>query len=346
MNQRPNAFERARAASLKLQVSFWTTFEKVVKTRHPKAKLSEKQLYLLGEDDATIGAVMLERRTLRLPNENGRLTDAAVLTRPVEHSWAALPFDLIEEMVAGIAKQAESEHRAANIEAAIQAAREFAEQNPLDIARDVLGADATVEEVEAFAAQLKFPEELLAGGEAAAIFFDDAVSTVRIEDTEDGDSMLAGEPPAPPGKEPLGNSEWDYYSPEELEDRGGPQSDWSYAFRVLRLCEAIRGDADRAVTLSLQLGAILREWEVWREYEEFIIAGIQAFERQSQRASQKPEKVWMRHVREDFAAGRIGDNVAAYARGIHKIRKLSPPSADRIQNFVHDLRKAQRHDAE
>lgn len=137
----------------------------------------------------------------------------------------------------------------------------------------------------------------------------------------------------------MGDSEWDYYSPEEIEDRGGPESDWSYAFRVQRLCAAIRGTPDRAVTLGIQLGAVLREWAIWREFDEFVVAGVQVFERQSQRATGKPERAWMKHVREDVLAGRVSGSVAAYARKVKGMRQLSPPSAERIKNFIYEVRK-------
>jgi hypothetical protein len=152
---------------------------------------------------------------------------------------------------------------------------------------------------------------------------------------------IAEDAPPAPGAGLLGDSEWDYYSPEDLEDRGGPESDWSYAFRVTSLCRAIRDTPKHAVTLSIQLGAVLREWAIWREYDEFVVAGIKSFERQSQRAAGKAERPWMKHVRDDVLTGRVTGSVAAYARTIAGMRHLRPPSADRIKNYVYEVRKDQ-----
>lgn len=93
------------------------------------------------------------------------------------------------------------------------------------------------------------------------------------------------------------------------------------------------------MTLGIQMGAVLREWAIWREFDEFILAGVAVFQRQSRRATQKPERPWMKHVREDVIQGRVTENVAAYARQISKMRSLSPPSLERIRNYVYEVRR-------
>lgn len=338
--RRPNAFERAREAALNFGLSLWSVLPDHLNEALPQAQLTPREIYPLGQDDSTIGAVVLERRTIRLPDAEGQMVDAWTLTRPTEAGWASLPPEVIEELADMIIDEAETEHRAANIRAMVDAMQDLAGEDGLSLAREVLGPDAGPEALEAFAAQLRFPEEILAGGESAARFFDDHVGLVELEEDEQGHVRLGD--PAPTAPDPVftGDSEWDYYSPEELEERGGPESDRSYAFRIKRLCEAMRERPDRAMTLGIQMGAVLREWAIWREFDEFILAGVAAFQRQSRRAPQKPERPWMKHVREDVIQGRVTDNVAAYARQVSKMRALSPPSLERIRNYVYEVRRS------
>lgn len=335
---RPNAFERARAASLKIRLSFWAALEKSLKKNKVKAKLSRPENYLLSDENATVGAVGLERRTLTFFDKKGKPFEEWVLARPLEHGLASLPLGLIEEHADSIIQQAEKASRAANLQAVLDAVEGWTEEDSLAIAREALGPNAAADELKDFAAGIQFPEELLGGEDQASAFFDENISTVRIEECEDGSSKIADAPPEAPGAQPLGDSEWDHYTPEELEDRGGPESDWSYAYRVKRLCEAIRAEPEHSITLGLQLGAILREWEIWREFGEFLTAGVETFRRQSERASSKKELPWMKHVREDFEAGRITGSIADYARTIVKMRSLKPPSLERVKNFVSELR--------
>jgi hypothetical protein len=254
--------------------------------------------------------------------------------------FSALPIDLLERLARDILDQSDAEWRQANIEAVVAAAQTFDEDGRLEIARDVLGSDAAEEELRIFADQLRMPEELLKGGEEAAKFFDESISTVTIMGDE-GEEQLADDPPPAPGRTALLAGEWDFYTPEEVEGYGGPESDAAYAFRIVRLCEAIRAEAEVAVQLAINLGAVTREWELWRENEEFIAAGRAHFAQQSRLARSRSERPWMAQVRLDLAEGRIGDNVAHYAREFKRRRRdLSPPEVDRIRNFISELRKA------
>jgi hypothetical protein len=185
--RRLNAFERARSSALRFNLSIWEHLAKHLKKDVPEAELSRPEATLLGHEEATLGFIALERRTISLPTTSGRVVEWT-LTRPLEPGWTTLPLELIEELATQLVEQAEIEQRAANIEAVIQAAQEFSSESALDLAREVLGPDATPEELHAFADQTRFPDEILAGGEAAARFFDEQVGTVRLEEDETGEA--------------------------------------------------------------------------------------------------------------------------------------------------------------
>ncbi|MBJ7437955.1 MAG: hypothetical protein JHD35_02870 [Sphingopyxis sp.] len=46
-------------------------------------------------------------------------------------------------------------------------------------------------------------------------------------------------------------------------------------------------------------------------------------------------------MRADVAADRIGPNIAEYSRKLSRMHALHPPSAERIRNFVSQLKRAQ-----
>jgi hypothetical protein len=334
---RPNAFERASDAVLALDTGWWTS---LVGAGISELDFSDPEYLALGNETTSVGGMILERRTLTYKIDGDADPETVIITRPVMTRFSALPIDLLERLARDILEHADAEWRQANIENVIAVAQSFGEEERLDIARDVLGADASEEEIRAFADQLQMPEELLQGGEAAAKFFDDSISSVAVVG-EEGEERLADEPAPPPGRTALLTGEWDYYTPEEVEDYGGPESDRAYAFRIVRLCEAIRADPQVSVQLAVHLGAVTREWEMWRENEEFITAGRAHFAQQSRLARSRSERPWMTQVRQDLAEGRIGVNVAHYAREFKRRRRnLLPPEVDRIRNFVSELRKA------
>jgi hypothetical protein len=333
---RPNAFERAKEAMLALDTGWWTS---LAGAGLSEIGFSPPQIIQLGDGDTVIGGMVLDRRivTYRIDEEDDEETE--IITRPVMTRFSALPIDMLERLSRSLLEQADAEWREANIEAVVATAQSFNESERLDIARDVLGANATGADLAAFAEQMKMPDALVAGGEAAAKFFDDYVGVVTLTG-EAGEEQIA-DPPPEPGRTALLTGEWDYYTPEDIEHYGGPESDGAYAFRIVRLCEAIRAQPDVAVQLAVHLGAVAREWEVWRENEEFLRAGRAHFAQQSHLAKSRGERGWMKQVRQDLAAGRIGDSVAQYARKFARERRdLKPPGIDRIRNFVSELRRA------
>ena len=334
---RPNAFERAKEATLALDTGWWTS---LAGAGLSEISLSPPHIIELGNSDTVIGGMLLDRRivTYRVSDEDDETTE--VITRPVMTRFSALPIDLLERLALNLLEQADAEWREANIEAAVATAQSFDENERLDIARDVLGAQATDTELAAFADQLRMSEALVVGGDAAAKYFDEYVSVVSLTGKEGEEQIV--DPPLEPARTALLTGEWDYYTPEDIEHYSGPESDGAYAFRIVRLCEAIRAQPDAAVQLAFHLGAVVREWEVWRENEEFLRAGRKHFAQQSHLATSRGEREWMSQVRHDLSTGLIGDNVAQYARKFARERRnLSPPSVDRIRNFVSDLRRAQ-----
>ena len=334
---RPNAFERAKEATLALDTGWWTSLAGAGLT---EIGFSPPHFIQLGADDTVVGGMVLDRRivTYRIDKEGEGETE--IITRPVMTRFSALPIDLLERLARGLLDQADAEWREANIEEVVTTAQSFDESERLAIARDVLGAEATEADLAAFADQLQMPDALVAGGKAAAKFFDEYVSVVTLTG-EEGEERIADAPPEP-GRTALLTGEWDYYTPEDIERYGGPESDGAYAFRIVRLCEAIRAQPDAAIQLAIHLGAVAREWEVWRENEEFIRAGRAHFAQQSHLAKSRSERAWMVQVRQDLAAGRIGDSIAQYARKFARERRhLSPPTVERIRNFVSELRRAQ-----
>lgn len=333
---RPNAFERARDATLALDTGWWTS---LAGADLSEIGFSPPQFIQLGDEDAVIGAMVLDRRiiTYRAKKEDEEHTE--IVTRPLVTRFSALPIDLLERLARDLLSQADAEWRQANIEAAVAAAHSFDESERLDLARQILGPEASETDLGVFAEQLKMPDALTAGGDAAADCFDRYIGTVTITG-EPRDEQIADEPPEP-GRTALLTGEWDYYTPEDIEHYGGPESDGAYAFRIVRLCEAIRAQPDAALQLALHLGAVAREWEIWRENEEFLRAGRAHFAQQSRLAKSRSERPWMVQVRHDLAAGRIGDNVAQYARKFtREQRHLNPPAVDRIRNFVSELRQS------
>lgn len=294
----------------------------------------------LGED-TVVGGMVLDRRIVSYRVGENDEEQTEIVTRPVMTRFSALPIALLERIARDLLSEADDQWRKANIEAVVAHAQSFGEAERLITARDILGSEATADELAEFAEQMKMPDALIEGGEAAAEFFDRYVSTATLIG-EPGEEQIAEAPPEP-GRTALLTCEWDYYTPEDIEHYDGPETDSAYAFRVVRLCEAIRAQPDAAVQLAVQLGAVAREWEMWRENEEFLRAGRAHFAQQSHLAKSRRERPWMTQVRRDLEEGRIGDNVAEYARKFARInRHLKPPGTDRIRNFVSELRQADR----
>lgn len=334
-SDRPNAFERAKEATLALDTGWWTS---LAGAGLSEIAFSPPHFIQLGDDHTVVGGVVLDRRivTYRVDKEDDEQTE--IITRPVMTRFSALPIDLLERLARGLLEQADAEWREANIEEVVAAAQSLDKNERLDIAREILGVKATERELAAFADQLQMPGVLVAGGEAAAQFFDEYVSVVSLIG-EEGEERIADAPPEP-GRTALLTGEWDYYTPEDIEHYGGPESDGAYAFRIVRLCEAIRAQPDAAVQLAIHLGAVAREWEVWRENEEFLRAGRAHFAQQSHLAKSRSERAWMAQVRQDLAAGRVGNSIAQYARKFARERRdLKPPTVERIRNFVSELRR-------
>jgi hypothetical protein len=337
-NPRPrNAFDRARDAVLAFDMSWWDALQTGMSKAAPGAEISEPEFLWLGEEMSGLGRHLLERRTITLPKRGRKKATSWTITRAAPIRFSTLPLDVLEGITRDLLDQSEAEWRQANIENVVAFAQSFGQDDALEIAEMALGPDATKSELEAYGASI-MPVELLEGGEAAAKFFDEAISVASIGEDEEGSLGLVPEPPPPPGIHPLDVGEWDFYSPEEVVDYEGPHSDPAYAFRVVRLCEALREDPDRAVQIAMLLGAVTREWEIWRENDEFLNAGRAHFAEQSRLARSKREKPWMAQVRADVEANAIGPNIAAYARKLQKRRDLVPPSTERIRNYVSQLR--------
>ncbi len=287
------------------------------------SKLRAPQLHRI-----TVGVSPSKRRYGRLPQS--------------PHSIAVirLPLALLERLARDILEQSDKAWHEANLEAAITAAREFDIEEARQLARDMLGADASTDEVEKLAQQMRLPDALAEGGDAAAQFFDANVSMVEIVEDDEGSHEILENRAGAASEATLGFDEWDLYSPEEVADLGGPEADAAYAFRVVRLCEAIRDRPETGVQLAVQLGAVTREWELWRENEEFIRAGRARFAQQIKSSRSRPERPWMTAVREDLACGRIGTSAAQYAREFKRRRRdLQPPGLERIRNYVSELRR-------
>lgn len=334
---RRNAFERARDAVLAIDAGWW---QALAGSGLAEVEFDGIQHFRLGDESCVVGGIVFERRIVTLRMEDSTEPFTHILTRPVMTRFSSLPLSLLERLARDILEQSESEWRDANLQAAIDAARSFDLDDAIETARETLGPGATDAEVRNLAEQMRFPDELVEGGEAAAKFFDNNVSVVSIKEDGEGGGQIAPEPPAAPGRNPLILDEWDIYTPEEVANLDGPETDASYAFRIVRLCEAIREIPDSAVQLAVQLGAVTREWEMWRENGEFIAAGRARFAQQSELSKSRSRRPWMTAVQNDLEQGLIGENVAAYTRAFKRRRRdLDPPSEDRIQNFVSELRR-------
>lgn len=334
---RSNAFERARDSILGLDAGWW---QALASTGLAEVEFSDIQHLQLGDESCVVGGIVFERRIVSLRRQGSDFEDVFILTRPVMTRFSSLQLPLLERLARDILERSEGQWRDANLEVAIAAARDFNIEEALEDARDMLGPEATDTDVRRLAEQMRLPDELAEGGEAAAKFFDENVSVVSIDEDGKGGGQIAPEPAPPPGQNVLLLDEWDIYTPEEVASLDGPETDAAYAFRVVRLCEAIREFPDSAIQLALQLGAVTREWEVWREHGEFIEAGRARFAQQVEFSKARMKRPWMAAVKEDLANGRIGDNVAQYAREFrHRRRNLNPPNEGRIRNFVSELRK-------
>lgn len=333
-----NAFERARQSALAFDLSWWEALGAAIEKAAPGAQISEPDYFWLGDELEGLGRQLLERRMITLPKKGRKKPKSWTITRAAPIRFSMLPPDFLEGIARNLLDQADAEWREANLANLVAFAQSFSKEDALEIAEMALGADAPQAELEAYAATI-MPVELLDGGEAAATFFDTSISVVTIGEREDGTEGLMPEPPPAPGLQPIDVGEWDFYSPEEVADYEGPQSDPAYAFRVVRLCEALRADPERQLQIAMLLGAVTREWEIWRENDEFLRAGRARFAEQSRHARSKREKAWMAQVREDVATDKIGPSIAAYARKLKQQRRdLAPPSAERIRNFVSQLR--------
>lgn len=335
-----NAFERAEAASLSFRASWWKIAIRVLREREREVQVSRPSRVLLENEQPTVGSVQFDRRTVKFRPKRKKKLRAFVVSRPVDVRLSSLPFEAVEALANDLVAEAEQEWRREGIKLLIETARAQTHQDCLEAAREFMGEDASDEELENFASQMKYPAQLLEGGDVAARYFDENVSVASIDEGADGVGRLLDPPPPPPGLEPFGDSEWDFYSAEELLDRGGPESDWAYAFRVSTLCKALRPEGTHSRALAVQLGAVIREWEIWREFGEFIEAGIQKFARQYSLAKSKPERPWMVRVRKDWEEGKIGSPVSQYARALKRDRSLATPNIERIRNFVSELRRS------
>ncbi len=341
-NDRPrNAFERAHDAVLAYGLSWWESVAKAAQEAAPGATVSKPEIFIRGDALEGFGEQILERRTITFPKKGRKKPQSWTITRAVPIRFSMLPPEELETIARELLEQGEAEHRAANLANVLDWAASMDGEEGLDIARMCLGDDASEAELKAYAASL-VPEALRKGGAAAEQFFDEAISVISIdEDAEDGPQMLP-EPAPAPGVHPIDTGEWDFYTPEEIDDMAGPQSDPAYAFRVVRLCEALRANPERATHIAMMLGAVTREWELWRENYEFLQAGRARFAEQSRHARSKREKPWMAQVRADFEAGKIEPSIAAYARKFSRRRNLNPPGVDTIQNYISKLRREQK----
>lgn len=336
-----NAFERAQDAMLAYGMSWWESVAKAAKEAVPGATISKPEVFIRGDPLAGFGEQILERRTITFPKKGRKKQQSWTITRAVPIRFSMLPPGELETIARELLYQSEADHRAANLANVLEWAASMDGDEGLDIARMCLGEDVSEAELKAYAASL-VPDALREGGAAAENFFEEAISVVSIdEDADDGPQMLP-EPAPAPGVHPIDTGEWDFYTPEEIDDLSGPESDPAYAFRVVRLCEAMRANPERATHIAMMLGAVTREWELWRENEEFLRAGRTRFAEQSRLARSKPEKRWMAQVRADFAEDKILPSIAAYARKLHRWRELDPPGVDTIQNFISKLRREKK----
>jgi hypothetical protein len=333
---RPNAFERAANASLQMDVDWWKAATATLRKTTPGLRVSKPEFVELVADEApSIGTQALQRRKVTFPARGRAVAKTMTISRPVGVRFSALPLRALREVVAEIIELAEAEWARLSAAELADVARNFSESEALANARDLLGSEGSDEEVADFARSICLPPLFAEGGNAAERYIRDHAEFVELD--ENNGLLLR---PTAPGRNRFPISEWDFYTPEEVLHRGGPESDWAYAFRVSRLLDAIEECPADGVELAVQLGALLREWEVWREYDEFLQAGFRHFAEQRQRAASKSEKPWMTRVREDFETDRIGSNLAAYARRIAATRDLKPPSAERIKNFISELRRS------
>jgi hypothetical protein len=340
-----NAFERAQDAVLAYDLSWWESIAKAAQEAAPGATVSKPEIFIRGNPLEGFGEQVLERRTITFPKKGHTKPQSWTITRAVPIRFSMLPPEELEAIARELLDHAEAEHRAANLAHVLDWAASMDGEEGLDIARMCLGDDAIEEELKAYAASL-VPEALRKGGPAAEKFFDEAISVVSIDEDAEGGPKMVPEPAPAPGVHPIDTGEWDFYTPEEIDDLAGPQSDPAYAFRVVRLCEALRTNAERATHIAMMLGAVTREWELWRENYEFLQSGRARFAQQSRHARSKRERPWMARVRADFEAGKIEPSIAAYARKFSRRRNLNPPGVDTIQNFISKLRREQKTEAQ
>lgn len=299
------------------------------------ATISDPEIIDFG-DDLTLGRMLLERRTIAKKLPGNKKQSSWTVSRPIPYRFSALPLAELAAIAKDIYEHSQQEWRRADIANCIEYAQSYNRSDALAEARDILGDGANLELLEDFADQLRPPDELLLGGDVAADFFDNSVSACDFDVNDDG-TIKFNETSLPPGMQPFGDNEWDYYSSDEVAELDGPHSDYAYAFRVIRLCAAVQDTPQHAITLAMQLGAVAREWEIWRENEEFIIKGREYFSKQLALAKSKPTKAWMMRVNDDYAQDKIGNSNAAYARKIAKDRSLNPPTADTIKNYISTL---------
>jgi hypothetical protein len=337
--QRKNAFERADEAALALGVSWWQVVLETLGKSDLNLEVSEPEFILLAEG-SSLGPQVLERRTIVERKKGKRKPRSWTITRPIPYRFSTLPLDMLEGIARDIYNESEALWREANIENLVRVAQSFDIGEALADARECLGPDASDDELQHFAEQLRYPAELVEGGEAAERFFDESVSRGDVVEAEDG-TVTFVEASLPPGSQPFGANEWDHYSADEVAELDGPESDWAYSFRVVRLCEAIRADEKNAIQLAIQLGAVTREWEIWRENEEFLQKGRELFAAQQERARTNRRKAWMDRVDDDFRNGRIAPTASAYAQRLHRDRTLDLPSVDRIKNYISSLRRSE-----
>jgi hypothetical protein len=285
-------------------------------------------------EQGSLGSQYFERRTISIERKGRRKPESWIITRPIPFRFSALTLTELEDIARSIYEHSQADWRQANIENCIVEARAYDRTQAIYNARHLLGPDATEQEIEEIADQMRLSAALVEGGDAAAAFFDEYVSVCNFDVGENGELEFRDIPPLPIDQ-PFDASEWDYYSPEEIAELGGPECDAAYAYRVMRLCEAIGANEKDALHLAVQLGAVTREWEIWRENEEFLHAGRNMFTMQRERSQSKTEKDWMKQVREDILNKRIGLNIAAYARKfVREHRNLDTPKAEAIRNFI------------
>jgi hypothetical protein len=187
-HHRQNAFDRARDAVLAIDTGWWTS---IAGSGITEIGLSDPEYLSLGDEKTIVGGLVFERRTVTMRHPDHVEAVIETVTRPVMTRFSSLPIDLLERLARDILEQGEAERRKANLANVIAAAQSFDEEERLKIAREILGEDADDDTVKAMADQLRMSAELIAGGERAAKFFDDMVSTVTIEDDpEEGQRIV------------------------------------------------------------------------------------------------------------------------------------------------------------